>query len=247
MKKDKKAQAIIEFMMTYGWAILVIIVAIVLLVYFGFFKTDFDKQFSRCVDEEAQKVGKFYVGNEINAIKIHCCEKLGRTPITKFAGEFVSCMDYIEIDSNSDEVIEAKTNQTIQIITNESSYYDGTQTMYYGFWRCIEWANKTQINPVWLNNCCIDADISLTDKESEYYSSGKIDDVEIGFKLSKPSNNTAYYSNEICFEGNEEFESIQIGNQTINLTKCRQTEKYLITNETICIIKKLVNYGQYQE
>ena len=218
MKKNKKAQAM-EFLMTYGWAILVVIVAIGILVYFGFFKTDFDKQFSRCIDEEAQKVGKFYVGNEINAIKIHCCEKLGGIPATNFADEFVSC--------------------------NEITPYQ----MYTleGSWQCIEWANKTQINPKWIENCCINTNISLTDEESEYHSSGKIDDVEIGFKLSKPSNNTAYYSNEICFEGNEEFESIQIGNQTINLTKCRQTEKYLITNETICIIKKLVNYGQYQE
>jgi len=128
-----------------------------------------------------------------------------------------------------------------------NDYYE-IPTIYLGLeenWQCIEWTNKTELNPEYFENCCIDINVSLTDEESEYHSSGKIDDVEIGFKLSKSGNNTAYYSNGICFEGNEDFENIQVGNQFVNLTKCKQTKKYLVTNETICIVKKLVNYGQY--
>lgn len=41
---DKKGQAAMEFLMTYGWAILVVLVAIGALAYFGFF----DKTFISC-------------------------------------------------------------------------------------------------------------------------------------------------------------------------------------------------------
>ena len=79
-------------------------------------------------------------------------------------------------------------------------------------WYCFEWANKTEINPAWIDNCCIDTDVSLTDDESEYHSSGKIDKVEIGFKLSKT--------------------------HKIDIELCHITPREIPTNESICIVQK---------
>lgn len=70
----KKAQAAIEFLTTYGWAILVVIVAIGALAYFGLFSPDqvlpstcITSEGFNCVEYKVQDNGTIYLNIQNNA------------------------------------------------------------------------------------------------------------------------------------------------------------------------------------
>jgi len=48
MRKNKRAQAAMELLMTYGWAILVVLFAIGSLFYFGVFSGDVETAAAQC-------------------------------------------------------------------------------------------------------------------------------------------------------------------------------------------------------
>ena len=109
-------------------------------------------------------------------------------------------------------------------------------------WQCVEYANKTEINPEWLENCCVMLGSDLTDENPSYASTIKFGNYEYNVKFSKNTSNVYIQNQRICFEANQEIESMQYEGEIINMTLCSQTPEVIPTNETICIQKRLKGY-----
>lgn len=109
-------------------------------------------------------------------------------------------------------------------------------------WICVEWDNTTEINPEWLDNCCVNLDMNLTDENREQKIEGKMGEDNVTYEFRKEGNNTVYFGGKICFDVNEnknwDFSQLQIGNNQVNLSKCESTRKTIELNESICILKK---------
>jgi len=109
-------------------------------------------------------------------------------------------------------------------------------------WVCVEWANTTIPNPAWLDNCCSEIGVNLTDQNSEYHMTGSIAEVETGFRLSKVKNDTYYTAGLLCFDVNGatgwDFSNITIGDKTIDLSICESIPQMIETNESICVLQR---------
>ena len=109
-------------------------------------------------------------------------------------------------------------------------------------WVCVEWANKTEINTEWLDNCCVDLDMDLTDENREQQFEGNIGEANVNFSFRKEGNNTAYFGGHMCFDVNQtkdwDFSQIQIGNNQVNLSICESIPQMIETNESICILQR---------
>jgi len=106
-------------------------------------------------------------------------------------------------------------------------------------WYCVEYANKTKINPEWLETCCSDLGANLTDENREMEVEGKLEGNDVKYTFRKEGNNSAYLGGHMCFDvnrtGNNTLSEMQIGKQLINLSKCKLTPQMIETNESICI------------
>lgn len=109
-------------------------------------------------------------------------------------------------------------------------------------WYCTEYANRTTINPEWLENCCMDINAHIEGGEEAEYELVINEFEKVDLKLSNKQNNTLYSAGNICFEGNEDFDIIGIDGQTVDMKICISTPKIIETNETICVAKRLRNY-----
>ncbi len=104
-------------------------------------------------------------------------------------------------------------------------------------WRCIEWANKTTVNPEYFENCCINLDVDLIGGMTTNYNMTVDEETKLNVKFTNEQSNTLYKGGGICFDGNDDFKSVNIGKQTVSMAKCLPTPRMIDTNETICITK----------
>lgn len=109
-------------------------------------------------------------------------------------------------------------------------------------WECIEYANRTTINPEWFDNCCIDINLNLMGGENKEYKIIMNNGTEMTMKITNNEDETYVPSHKFCIEGSEYWERMLIGNQTVDMAKCLITPKIIDTNETICIAKRLRGY-----
>lgn len=134
--------------------------------------------------------------------------------------------------------------ETVEVLKVEWEAYKEEHIENKYYWECVEYANKTIVNDEWFDNCCIKLYEYIADNPKEY--SMDIDTKKFGI-IAKAENNTTYKSGGFCFDIPTEHEKIEMYNQTINVTKCKETPRTITTNETICVTKRLMNYGQYKE
>ena len=109
-------------------------------------------------------------------------------------------------------------------------------------WICVEWVNQTEVNPEWIESCCVDLDMDLTDKNREQQIQGKVGQDNVTYSFRKEGNNTAYFGSKICFDVNEtkewDFSQIQIGNNQVNLSRCESIPQMIKTNESVCVLHR---------
>ena len=109
-------------------------------------------------------------------------------------------------------------------------------------WICVEWKNKIEVNPEWIENCCVGLDMSLSDKNREKQIEGKMGEDNVTYSFKKEGNNSAYFGGKMCFDVNEtrewDFSKIQIGNNTVDLSKCNSIPQMIETNESVCVLQR---------
>lgn len=112
---------------------------------------------------------------------------------------------------------------------------------YYSDWECVKWINKTVINSKYIENCCVDLDMALTDDNKEKQLNGSVDDINLTYSFSVEGDNLAYFGGVMCFEFNETdsaYNGLQIGDYKVDVNKCNSTPKMIETDEMICVMQK---------
>ncbi len=113
-------------------------------------------------------------------------------------------------------------------------------------WKCTEYKNKTTINVVFLETCCIGMDLSLVGIEEKSFgldisfNNNSINETTTNVTVSLANEFTEYGGAGICFDVDDEYayESISIGNKSVNMTQCAKIPQLIETNETICVKKE---------
>lgn len=111
-------------------------------------------------------------------------------------------------------------------------------------WYCVEWANTTEINPEWVDHCCVVSSMTLTDSNPQEDMDGKLDKENIGISISKEGNNTAISLTKICFEpindgmANTTINELSVAGNSVNMTLCYSIPKMIETNQSECVTQK---------
>ena len=109
-------------------------------------------------------------------------------------------------------------------------------------YECIQWTNKTKINPEYLDNCCVKNSVSLEPAESDN-TALSVGNSSFNVKITN-SGDGYYQAGLMCIGANSSvWTSIAIGNNSINVSKCENTPKEVSTGERICAVKKLIGWN----
>jgi len=110
-------------------------------------------------------------------------------------------------------------------------------------WYCVEWRNKTTINPLWLDNCCVDLGLNLDESSpSKTFPMNVDNETELELKVTLINATDRAYSGLSCFDFDEvkerAYKSLSVGSEEVNISKCQQTPKYIETNKSECVTMK---------
>lgn len=135
------------------------------------------------------------------------------------------------------KIINDKIDQSYQQNYNNYSYYLDKyyqQSYEESLWECVEYGNKSTINELWIENCCIQ--VNLTDEEKT--AKGYMPEGEFTIIATQLPVNTEIQTPFVCFESNSRYGKITLENKTINFNDCQDIRENNMTTELWCVTKK---------
>ena len=113
-------------------------------------------------------------------------------------------------------------------------------------WDCLEYKNRTTINPEWVENCCVTESLTMTEASPREVV-GEWGSSIVNISVLVNREDTARFDSGICFDPTWvdtgwEGATFTLNGKGIDADKCKATPQHIPTTEQFCVLKRLNGY-----